>query len=527
MQEQFVESFKLFNIIRNSNSFLKKGFSFKLNEGVELSFLELLAPYLVLYRFPHLFENLDRLSFLERIENVLWPYRGLGLRLKDIMSMTPHLSSKGCVDWTNDSSVVLFLGFTPAFYQEVLKPVAEWLAKRKDLKIVVLSYDNKFIKDNIGLKDNIIFQSIWSHWSDGVRLLSKNMMKQLIKNKAFLFSNYNSITEDLRVVSNRPAFKRELSYLFWCEFKRLIPQVAVAQHIISEHKPRLIVSADDADQRCRIYSLLGKSYNIRSLLIQQGLTARHYPEWHFLSADVVASMGELSRVDMIKQNVSSETVVVTGHPGFDKLVDVKYKSRVNLRSELGVLSHQRMLLFASQPYYAGAFSSPEIRIMMIRAIISAISSNSNVKLIIKPHPSDNVKELESIIRKSRNVILVNRKYDVSSLIIECDLVITFFSTVALQALYAGKPVLNVAFPGSYNSTLFIESGATWVSRSTHEIKELIELLTGENKKQIIEKRRAARGKFIYDYAYLSDGLATTRIGKMILDMVIGKEEQGH
>jgi len=526
MQEQFVESFKLFNIIRNSDSFLKKGFSFKLNEGLELSSLELLAPYLLLYRFPHLFNNLDRLSFLKRIENGLWPYRGLGQRLKDIMSMTPHLSNKGCVDWTNDSSVILFLGFTPAFYQEVLRPVAELLAKRKDLKIFILSCDNKFIKDNIGLKDNIIFQSIWSHWSDDVRLLSKNMMEQLIKNKEFLFSNYNRITEDLRVVSNRPAFKRELSYLFWRELKRLIPQVAVAQHIISEHKPRLIVSADDADQRCRIYSLLGKSYNTRSLLIQQGLTGRHYPEWHFLSADAVASMGELSRVDMIKQDVSSEAVVVTGHPGFDKLLDEKYTSRVNLRSELGVLSHQHMLLFASQPYYVGSFSSPEIRALMIREIISAITSNSNVKLIVKPHPQDNIKELKSIIKKSKNVILLNQKYDISSLVIACDLLVTFFSTVALQALYAGKPVLNVAFPGSYNSTLFIESGATWVARSTQEIKELIKLLTGENKKQIIENQREAREKFIRDYAYLSDGLATMRIGKLILEL-IGKEEQWH
>ena len=488
--------------------------------GQDISLWEVVAPYMALYRFPLLFSS-DGGSrpWRERLKYYVRPYRGVAARFRDSVVSPPQRTVRGCQEWPENRRTLLFLGFVPTFYRDVLRPVAEALATGKGMRVVVIGEGTNLL-ETTPAAEKVQFQSLWDHWDTGTDNDSQRMLTRLqILQKSFFHSNQFKETRNVGGKVDGFGLTREFYWLFWREFKRLILQMAVAGHILEKHRPALIVSADDADQRCRIYSLLAREKGIPTLLVQQGLTKREYPEWRFFSQTALAAMGSRSRDDMIAQGVSPEKITLTGHPGFDHLAFPQPVLCARVRADLGVLEGWKMVLFVSQPYYVGVFNTPGIRQDMIKAIVQACGSLKDTKLIVKPHPGDDVRELKGLFGKAPKAVVVDRVTDIVPLVKACDVVVTFFSTVALQALYAGRPVVNVDFPGSGGQRLYEESGATWIARSTDDIAAHIRTLIGKAGDKEISSREAARQQFLYNMAYLPDGKATERVVKVALNIL--------
>jgi len=493
----------------------------ELRLGQEMSLWQVVAPYLALYRFPLLFSNGGGSPWRERLRYAVRPYRGLAARFRDSVISPPRRTAAACKQWPEEGRTILFLGFVPTFYRDVLRPVAEALAARESMRAVVIG-EGRNIPPGIPDNGSVRFQSLWDHWDTAVDASARLMTSRLrIFQKSFFHNGWDKLMKNSVGTGDAFGLASEFRWLFRREFRRLIPQAAVAEHILQRHRPSLIVSADDADQRCRVYSLLAREKGIPSLLVQQGLTEKKYPEWKFFSQTAVAAMGSRSRDDMIAQGVPPERIALTGHPGFDSLARPEPDLRARMRADMELPQGRTMVLLISQPYYVGVFNTPRIRREMLRGIIRACGSLEDVVLAVKPHPGEDAREIKELIGTASNVVMVDRTIDIVPLVKACDVVITFFSTVALQALYAGRPVVNVAFPGSGGQTLYEESGATWVARSTNEIIAHIRTLTGKNTDQAIASREEARGRFLREMVYLPDGRATERVVRLALDMLGG------
>ena len=516
---RFEKSVKLFQSLKE----LKLPSGETLGNGLTcsspVSLWDVVASYMVCYRFPLLWSQKNSLSRQQQLGLHIRPYRGLAGRIRDYVTVHSRLCNSACGLWPANCSTVLFLGFHELFYKNVLQPIAEWLIKNSESHVVVLGQQSSCKKDGeINKGQN--FQSIWGHWDDKVKLRTQEMLEQLRTVQKFMLdtNQFDAMVRRANIDNDISALQREFKWFFWRECRRLIPQIAIAEHILTEHRPALIVSADDADQRCRIYSLLGQRLGIPSLVVQQGLTHRDYPEWNFFSMSEVAAMGDISRADMMSQGIPEERITVTGHPGFDRLLIPEPEACAKIRAEHGVKDEQFMVLFASQPYQVGGFKTPDIRLEMIKAIINATVSLERVQLVVKPHPIEGTQKLQRILGRRPRIVMVKRATDISLLIKACDVLLTFTSTTALQALYIGKPVLNVDFPESGLASIYLESGATWVSRSDKEIQLQLRELTGERRGLEIAKKEEARQRFVRDWAYLQDGGAAERVGKKILNL---------
>lgn len=522
---QFKKSVELFKVLGEMKVHSKSDIRSELRLGQEISLWDVMATYMVLYRFPLLF-NSSSYSLYNRLKHFLWPFRGLIKRLRDSLVSRPPKNINNCMNCSNSNSIVLFLGFTPTFYRDVLHPVAKLLTTRHNIQVVVIGDNQENLTGDVS-NDLLRFHSIWDHWNDDVKYESKIMLGQLKRLYDPLLSKIELITinQGVKTKSMITLLRHEFKWLFWYELRRLISQFSIAKHILEKHRPILIVSADDADQRCRIYSLLANEKNIPTVLVQQGLTRKTYPEWIFFSHKIVAAMGEGSREEIISQGVLDEQVVVTGHPGFDRLIVQEPDLYAHIKAKLGVKHGQKMVLFASQPHFVGVFNSPQIRKLMIKAVLNSANSFQNIKLIIKPHPSENIRELKRLLGKSNEVIIVDKTLDISLLIKACDVLITFFSTSALEALYAGKPVINVEFADSGGNRIFSESGATWVARSQNEIATLLKIFSNENIKEEIAKKETKRQHFIHKSAHFPDGRATERVVDVLLGLLSKKEQK--
>jgi len=488
----------------------------------EVSLWDVVATFLALYRFPRLVPSASGGHSVKLLANsYIRPLRGIAARLKDGLVRIPR-GNQSCADWPLTKTNVVFLGFMKTFYRDVLSPVADLLVQ-DDASAVVIGQTAEPDRD-LPFPTNLRFHSLWEHWDNEGTFRTKTMFRRLSETRN-AFARMNMAAELKRTLPfpiATSALKSELSWLFRREFIRLIPFLVAARHVLERHRPALIVSADDADPRCRVFSLLGKMLGIPSLLVQQGLTSRSYPEWVFFSHDRVTAMGDQSRDDMIAQGIPPENILVTGHPGFDRIVDVDPDTRAKTRSAFGLAADQKMILFASQPYYIGVFDSPQIRRTMIDAIVRAADSQPASVLVIKPHPGERPACFRRLVRRYPRTRLAGKTAEMAILIKACDVLITFHSTSGLEALYAGKPVINVDFPKSGGSKIYTQSGATWTARSEDDIASHLGFILSDRPSPDAGKRDGARQEFLREMTFLPDGKAAQRIVKIVRMILEGK-----
>jgi hypothetical protein len=326
-----------------------------------------------------------------------------------------------------------------------------------------------------------------------------------------------ALVRELQIAVDPEALRRECMWLFERMLRPLVDYVAVVEHIFRHHRPALLVYADDTDQRLRTFSLTAQSSAIPALLVQQGFsTDRAYPEWRHFSATAVAAMGEMSRQAMRAQGVPAARIHVTGHAGFDQLLTNNVEGTASVRRALCVEPHEPMALFACQPAYPGAFRTPQIRREMIQAVGHAAAAVPGLRLVIKPHPGDDERELRLLLGRHPSFVMLERSAEITPLIKACDVLVTFFSQSALQALYADRPVINVAFPDSGEPTLYIDSGATRIARSTREIsRHLQEVVSGLARVGAPDPTLSAvRARFVEEWAYIPDGCAAQRVAAL-------------
>jgi CDP-glycerol glycerophosphotransferase (TagB/SpsB family) len=189
-----------------------------------------------------------------------------------------------------------------------------------------------------------------------------------------------------------------------------------------------------------------------------------------------------------------------------------------IRDQLGVRAGRPLILFASQPYYHGSFSSPGIRRDMIQGLFDAASKAAEVVLAVRPHPLEDAAELRSMARGRPNIVLTDRQVDVRQLIQAADAFVTFFSSTAFDALAMGKPTINLAYPGGCANDLFERCGATLVAKNDNEIAAILRSIeTGEIAERVTSLSRG-RETFLEGWFHRLDGRAAERIGGLALAM---------
>lgn len=485
--------------------------------GLPISLWDVVATTLLMYRFPLLFSRSTGAAVPATWRMALRPYRGLLARTQDRLTRPPRRSS-GIPRWPCEEPVILVLGFVETFYRDVLRPVAERLVH--DGTRVVILRDSRAPAEAAGGR---MVHSIWDHWDADAESLHGELRSRLrdVARATLARNRLAQVRAALRPEFGDVALDHDLRWLFWRELPRLLPRVAVAAGIVARRAPALIVSADDADPRARIYALLARSAGVPTLLVQQGLSRQDVPEFKFLVHHRIAAMGPASVGDMIAQGVSADRIVVTGQPGFDAMTGSGHEARA-VREELGVPQGAKMMLFASQPPVPGAFVDLAARREMIRTLSRLASSREDWVLVVKPHPGERVKDLRALLGNGPRVVVVDRSRSIAPLIQACDVFATFFSTAALQALYAGKPVINLDFAGDEGVRMYAESSATWVARSAGELASQLDRILETGSAEAAAGMEPARRRFLAACVHHTDGLAASRVCDVARALTAGR-----
>jgi hypothetical protein len=279
-------------------------------EGISL--WSVISPMLA---FGHVSQILSKPSRQSNFNNFCRARIREAKRLAFDAAVSIAANKKGCGCWPIQPTF-LFLGFSHYIYRETLQPVADRLANRSDCSVTVL--DDTFPpRSSKTDQDRLIFQSLWQHWDDDVSRTERTMRNAL---KAAIKHVAAQAGLPEIIASSGPAWlevEQVFEWLFNAYLPRLLPQAAIALHIMNRHRPALLISPDVNDPRTRIFSLAGRLAGVRTLEIQFGFYGENDIEWRFFIADRLAVTGESNMEVMAGHGITREIMSVTGSPRYD------------------------------------------------------------------------------------------------------------------------------------------------------------------------------------------------------------------
>lgn len=240
---------------------------------------------------------------------------------------------------------------------------------------------------------------------------------------------------------------------------------------------------------------------------------------------------------------SESEIIPVGFPQFDMYPQKeKYLiSREEFLKTFGVTSAEKIILFISGAAYS--LDEPDV-ISAMSGWISEGVFGSNVKLLIRPYTVARDLERERVkyknlegdpniafnwLRRSDN--LDNKKYFMAMLAY-ADVIISIFSTTAIEAAIFDKPTITIGFDGykkrPYHQSIVrledmshfrnvLDTKSVRVARSFDNLKKMLSDYL-ENPALDVQERATLVKKMCYK----NDGKASQRISQFILDQTNGK-----
>lgn len=187
----------------------------------------------------------------------------------------------------------------------------------------------------------------------------------------------------------------------------------------------------------------------------------------------ICVLNDYAKKNIINNNIdiNEKDVFVTGQPN----IELKYKNndRLKFYQKNNLDKFERIVSFFSQP------NIPD-RINIFTEYIKFFKANPNYFGIWKLHPNEELDLYESIANQTPCNLVLIRESDTNVIINESNLVITFYSTVGLQAIIAGKPLITVNLSEKDYPITYDKLGCARLVSNINNFQNTIKLLLLDN-----------------------------------------------
>jgi hypothetical protein len=303
----------------------------------------------------------------------------------------------------------------------------------------------------------------------------------------------------------------------------LIASIEGADWLVRRLKPRMMVVAVDVSPAARALSRTLVRHGVPVLVVQHGAVSVDMGGFHVmpLDGDRQAVWGNLPREWHLQRGKAPESQVVTGNPGFDAMAAGRYAPSEEVRRRLGIDPEEHLILLATE-WLSGTSSvvTVEDEEKFIRHTLRALKRFPDHQVVVKLHPGYQP-EYEGLVRaiaEREGIAVTLANGDLWDLLAVSDVVIISNSTVGLEAMILGRPVVVVhAFEGMEEVPYVASGAALGAASQPEEIATAVEkALRDEGAREAMAQ---ARDIFVLGYASEQDGLASKRVAQLIQEMV--------
>ncbi|MBI4294798.1 MAG: CDP-glycerol glycerophosphotransferase family protein [Chloroflexi bacterium] len=335
------------------------------------------------------------------------------------------------------------------------------------------------------------------------------LWRKLEKDEAFLKSL------DYRRLPLAEMARDRLYYMFALLFPEVIKHIERACNIIDMERPGAIVLVDDSSLMERSLALVARARSVPTIQTSFGL----YVNLSVVgSIDRTAAWGQAVKDFLIEHGLApADSIEITGDPGSEAAKkQVDGLAREDILARLNIAPDKKVVLFTSQAVQPPPVTV-ELRERLLRCVYNAIKELPDLHFIVKLHPGegfDRHNQLRSEMALGN--ITVVKEWDLYELLKVCDVLISFHSGTAIEAMIMDKPVIAVKFSGRSDILPYAEKGAALgVTREQELVPAIQQVLLDDDVRQ---RLAAARAQFVLDYAGPQDGLAARRVADLALRM---------
>lgn len=235
-----------------------------------------------------------------------------------------------------------------------------------------------------------------------------------------------------------------------------------------------------------------------------------------LKSDKIAVYGELNKNYLhVLQNIDQNRILVSGSPRHDPFFKKKL-SKTDKKKKIILITPLPISEFTAQPttdLYVKFENS-------IEKLLSAIKNISDVKAIVKLHPSREFhnEEIKKLFKKLDPTIPIYQMNPIIDLLEECDILVNIqpesynSSTVIMEAFILNKPVMNIFLDDQYHDIEFVKDHASLVvSENSDFEKNLNDILFNEQMRENL----VLNGKKHLQKFLVNHGTASQYLSKII------------
>lgn len=307
--------------------------------------------------------------------------------------------------------------------------------------------------------------------------------------------------------------------------------VEIVKRMVEIENPHAILMGDAAIYERAIIAA-AKSKGIPTVVAMHGVMSPYRPHFNRTSEDIgpdreatapycpisdkIIVYGNDDKDNMVRRAGFAEGDVIAGsQPRYDVLAKAEgLFDREKIFSRLNLDPGKKLITWMTQSH---GFT-PQENERNINAVYNAVKSVKDVQLVIKLHPAENQKA--PLYRKDESfkpTIVGGWGTLTFELLYASDIVITRYSTTAIEALMLNKPVIVIEFTSRPIPVVYVEAGAALYIDKEDALAPAIEgILHDEEARQRLAK---AREKFVSEGNYKPDGQASQRVADLVIEMI--------
>jgi UDP-N-acetylglucosamine 2-epimerase len=228
---------------------------------------------------------------------------------------------------------------------------------------------------------------------------------------------------------------------------RSIRNLRLVSRIVDEFRPHVLVVIPDSLNLGIAAVSVARKNGVPSITTLAGQISDH-PQYGNLFADMIAVNNDEARRIFVKRGIEPHRITVTGMAHLDQTF--RYAKGLPIRAG----SPFKLILFATENLPIAT------TIKMLEPVIQFVSSNSQMKLVIRPHPREIPGVYKDFIAKLRNAnVLLDTATPLLELLSKADICVTGSSNVAVDAMILNRPVVCLNFGGISDKLGYVRSGA--------------------------------------------------------------------
>ncbi len=360
-----------------------------------------------------------------------------------------------------------------------LSPIVEELEKNNWQPIIlqVGQHGIEYFEPDFSILPYESFLNIRALW-----LIFKNL-PNLIKNLDRLFVSPLWTGIDLEKPAWDGLLKRLFAGFAATRFPAALCYIAMARESIRRFNPKIVLLTQESNARERAMASVSRQWGCKTIWVQCGLRGEDIFLKYRVSSDWFALETKQAKDAFIKLGYPENRLFVTGQPGHKWLrKKVKGIDKEGVLQQLGIDTKYPIIFYASQGYEEEISSLQNVPtnayVLYKKTLIKfydelrILSKEYNFWLIVKPHPKESKELHEMVFQKMdfNKAVLLSPKDDPYRVLGFCDVLISNYSTLAMEALALGKPIIVLEDDRKIGASIFLGCEAAFTVRSLQELR---------------------------------------------------------